>query len=178
MSSPALARVVGANMTDLKWGLMRMPNCRGWPEELGGRWVPDALGEQAHAFLDQLRADCPESQCPLWPDPYDPQQAEVADAIPQEKRAFFPWWFVSGLGTLHGLQCCVRYAVCMFAAARHALHVFMHACMNDACMHSCIHACVVAHRGVFCTCPPLYVPHLVSSAPAGVWTHTHGGRDC
>ncbi|KAI8472118.1 MAG: hypothetical protein J3K34DRAFT_520008 [Monoraphidium minutum] len=91
---PAWAAVIGADETQLKWVELRVPNARGWPDELGGRWMRTPAGNFSAALLRQLAADCP--ACPLWPDPYDSTAAAAADAAPRERLALLPAWLGFG----------------------------------------------------------------------------------
>lgn len=74
-----------------------MDVCRGWPEELGGRWLPPNRGPYSLAFLEQLQQDNPEA--PLWPDAEDASNAAAADRVPTEKFAFMPEWLGIGYWT-------------------------------------------------------------------------------
>ncbi|KAL0053604.1 hypothetical protein WJX82_008204 [Trebouxia sp. C0006] len=69
---------------------LRMPNCRGWPEELGGQWYPTERGRFSKELLQQLQDDCPD--CPMWPDAEDASNAAAADQVPTEKFAVMPHW--------------------------------------------------------------------------------------
>ncbi|KAA6428239.1 MAG: hypothetical protein FRX49_01835 [Trebouxia sp. A1-2] len=82
--------VVGGPETTLKTLQLRMPNCRGWPEELGGEWYPRERGKYSTDFLQQLQQDRPET--PLWLDPEDAANAAAADKVPTEKFALMPRW--------------------------------------------------------------------------------------
>ncbi|KAL0039337.1 hypothetical protein WJX79_003884 [Trebouxia sp. C0005] len=77
---------------------LRMPNCRGWPEELGGRWYPAERGRFSKELLQQLQDDCPD--CLMWPDAEDASNAAAADKVPTEKFALMPRW----LGTSYWLR--------------------------------------------------------------------------
>ena len=70
---------------------------RGWPEELGGQWLPPSRGHYSLAFLEQLQRDTPSA--PLWPDPKDASNAAAADRVPTEKFAFMPTWMGIGYWT-------------------------------------------------------------------------------
>lgn len=71
-----------------------LPPDRGWPEELGGQWLPPFRGHYSLSFLDQLQRENP--NVPLWPDPEDARNAAAADRVPTEKFAFMPSW--KGIG--------------------------------------------------------------------------------
>lgn len=68
---------------------MHMPHAKGvWPEEFGGYPFEPTLGPQAQHVLSLFT----DTGDPMWPDPEDPKQQAVAEAVPTERFAYFPKW--------------------------------------------------------------------------------------
>ncbi|GLI67397.1 hypothetical protein VaNZ11_011582, partial [Volvox africanus] len=95
---PAWGLVAGGPNVTVRYFTMRMPAYSAWDERYGPYLYPPTKGPLSKHWLRQLRGDC---DCPMWPDPEDPEAAPAANAMRQEQFLLSPPflmlnWFARG----------------------------------------------------------------------------------
>ncbi|GIL82746.1 hypothetical protein Vretifemale_11618 [Volvox reticuliferus] len=95
---PAWGLVAGGRNVTFRYYTMRMPAYSAWDERYGPYLYPLTRGPLSKQWLGQLRGDC---ECPLWPDPEDPDASLAAKAMPLEHFLLAPPflmlnWFARG----------------------------------------------------------------------------------